>query len=270
MKLIRRAVLLLLICARVQGALLPKEETDHHKKDTITRKRAPRTGLLRRAKDNAVSEVAESDNIERLDLLSPCTDTPSGWHDKDGYDCDWYARTTQSCSFYGHLFANQGLTANEACCACGGGSTSAANAGAGPPDNGFNGESFSIITSHFNNDCMSVDSADDNNVVIWHCTIGKYQKWDFFGNKIKNMKYDNLCLDWNRNTDNVSMQVCNGMSNQDWFIDFTNNGGIFRVSSPTQGRCLTLDLDGSYTSLKVENCRNTVRRNQKFDVIIYN
>jgi hypothetical protein len=55
-----------------------------------------------------------------------CQDyVPSGaaaWHDADGsqYNCDWYALGT-SCSDYGTSYANFGMTASEACCACGGG-----------------------------------------------------------------------------------------------------------------------------------------------------
>jgi len=52
----------------------------------------------------------------------PCTDSPEGWYDSDGtdYDCDWYAQGS-NCEVYGDLFENFGKTANEACCACGGG-----------------------------------------------------------------------------------------------------------------------------------------------------
>lgn len=52
----------------------------------------------------------------------PCTDNPEGWYDSDGptYDCEWYAQGS-NCEVYGDLFENMGKTANEACCACGGG-----------------------------------------------------------------------------------------------------------------------------------------------------
>merc|ERR1712195_223760 len=45
------------------------------------------------------------------------------WNDSDGanYNCAWYARTLSNCAAYGNSFANEGLTANMACCACGGG-----------------------------------------------------------------------------------------------------------------------------------------------------
>lgn len=51
-----------------------------------------------------------------------CQDNPLGWHDADGsqYNCVWYAQGT-NCETYGDGFENDGKTANEACCACGGG-----------------------------------------------------------------------------------------------------------------------------------------------------
>lgn len=44
------------------------------------------------------------------------------WYDSDGpyYDCDWYSQGIR-CSAYGHGYENDGFTANQACCACGGG-----------------------------------------------------------------------------------------------------------------------------------------------------
>merc|ERR1712166_1361395 len=56
-----------------------------------------------------------------------CTDV-AGWYDSDGaqFACDWYASGTH-CTNSGDGYANFGFTANQACCACGGG-TSADNA----------------------------------------------------------------------------------------------------------------------------------------------
>jgi len=46
------------------------------------------------------------------------------WHDSDGpkYDCQWYQEDNR-CKTFGDGYENEGLTANEACCACGGGWT---------------------------------------------------------------------------------------------------------------------------------------------------
>ncbi len=51
-----------------------------------------------------------------------CVDSPVDWYDSDGpfYDCKYYARDN-NCQSFGHGFANFGKTANQACCACGGG-----------------------------------------------------------------------------------------------------------------------------------------------------
>ena len=45
-------------------------------------------------------------------------------YDSDGseYDCEWYSQGS-NCEMYGDFFENFGKTANEACCACGGGET---------------------------------------------------------------------------------------------------------------------------------------------------
>jgi len=54
----------------------------------------------------------------------PCTDNPEGWQDYHEHNCEWYA-VNNHCAKFGNDFAkNDGITANDACCACGGGSTS--------------------------------------------------------------------------------------------------------------------------------------------------
>lgn len=52
-----------------------------------------------------------------------CADSPIGWYDADGpyYDCTWYGSGSSYCSSYGDYYSNFGTTANQACCACGGG-----------------------------------------------------------------------------------------------------------------------------------------------------
>merc|ERR1712038_766492 len=52
----------------------------------------------------------------------PCDDDPEGWYDSDGptYDCEWYSEGN-NCQAHGDSYENFGKTANEACCACGGG-----------------------------------------------------------------------------------------------------------------------------------------------------
>lgn len=55
----------------------------------------------------------------------PCSDSYENWYDIDGpqYNCEWYA-DGDNCANYGNFYANPmfgGLTANQACCVCGGG-----------------------------------------------------------------------------------------------------------------------------------------------------
>merc|ERR1712127_155962 len=61
-----------------------------------------------------------------------CSDG-SEWSDEDGseYDCDWYQQNTANCDAYGDGFENCGYNANEACCACGGGTTGDDDDGSG-------------------------------------------------------------------------------------------------------------------------------------------
>lgn len=57
--------------------------------------------------------------------LPVCTDSPIDWYDSDGpeYNCAFYSQG-RNCEQYGDQYENFGKTANEACCACGGGKTS--------------------------------------------------------------------------------------------------------------------------------------------------
>ncbi|GFH43653.1 hypothetical protein CTEN210_00126 [Chaetoceros tenuissimus] len=79
---------------------------------------------------------------------SVCNDKMEGWFDVDGgaYTCEWYSQNGR-CQQYGHGSANFGLTANEACCSCGGGDivSSGSNQGSpsGSPPSTFQGSSQS-------------------------------------------------------------------------------------------------------------------------------
>lgn len=52
-----------------------------------------------------------------------CNDSPQGWYDSGGPDfgCENYYSYGSACADEGDLYANNGFTANMACCACGGG-----------------------------------------------------------------------------------------------------------------------------------------------------
>eukprot|EP00979_Chaetoceros_neogracilis_P017655 scaffold10260_cov266-Chaetoceros_neogracile.AAC.68 len=54
-----------------------------------------------------------------------CTDSPPGWSDSTGpnYDCEYYEyyALNNNCAKFGDMYENNGATANQACCVCGGG-----------------------------------------------------------------------------------------------------------------------------------------------------
>merc|ERR1712195_380730 len=53
------------------------------------------------------------------------TENGTDWYDSDGetYTCEWYQDTGGACDAYGSGFTDDGYTASEACCTCGGGTT---------------------------------------------------------------------------------------------------------------------------------------------------
>ncbi|CAB9526035.1 metalloproteinase dpy-31 [Seminavis robusta] len=64
---------------------------------------------------------SKNGKVERLLQNEECSDVPLGWYDAHGDSCLWYADGTR-CDDYGSGNGNFGKTANQACCACGGGS----------------------------------------------------------------------------------------------------------------------------------------------------
>jgi hypothetical protein len=85
------------------------------------------------------SNVAEGDCVTS-DCDGNCYDSPgsdqcldvAGWYDADGpeFDCTWYAQD-DNCELFGSGLENDGYTANEACCVCGGGSIDGEGGGGG-------------------------------------------------------------------------------------------------------------------------------------------
>ena len=51
-----------------------------------------------------------------------CTNSPVDWKDANGNDCAIYKQYNY-CGSYGNTVGTDGFTANQACCACGGGNT---------------------------------------------------------------------------------------------------------------------------------------------------
>mmetsp|Transcript_20482 Transcript_20482/g.33452 ORF Transcript_20482/g.33452 Transcript_20482/m.33452 type:complete len:358 (+) Transcript_20482:721-1794(+) len=50
-----------------------------------------------------------------------CLDSPIGWFDIFGRNCEWYSEVESNCAIYGDQYKNFGKTALSACCVCGGG-----------------------------------------------------------------------------------------------------------------------------------------------------
>lgn len=64
-----------------------------------------------------------SPNDNERSLQAACRDSPAHWVDVDGFDCLWYAEDPEyACENWGDVAGTNERTANQACCACNGGS----------------------------------------------------------------------------------------------------------------------------------------------------
>jgi hypothetical protein len=105
---------------------IPEEELEDESDASRTRHLSLpglQEGVLRGVQGKNVA----NEPIEERDLQA-CQDLfgyNGEWFDSDGatYDCNWYGSDSYYCSSYGSSYSNYGFTANQACCACGGGST---------------------------------------------------------------------------------------------------------------------------------------------------
>lgn len=71
--------------------------------------------------DSSDEDFSPVDPVGTPNSNTYCRDTPN-WSDESGpaFDCQFYAEG-DNCNLYGHHYSRLGQTANEACCACGGG-----------------------------------------------------------------------------------------------------------------------------------------------------
>jgi hypothetical protein len=67
---------------------------------------------------------SEMQGTDYVSSASDCVDSPIGWYDFYGRNCEWYGELDSNCAVYGHQYANFGHTALSACCVCGGGQSS--------------------------------------------------------------------------------------------------------------------------------------------------
>jgi hypothetical protein len=73
-------------------------------------------------------EVLSSEDFDLITstmVMTPaddnCEDSPKGWYDIMGRNCEWYSEDESNCQVYGLSYKNFGRTALSACCVCGGG-----------------------------------------------------------------------------------------------------------------------------------------------------
>lgn len=101
---------------------------------------------------------------------SDLTVNGQAWNDADGtmYNCQWYETTLDACRNHGDSFRNT-YTANEACCACGGGSTALESTPSPSPSPSLSSSSLSTI-------CTDVpywyDSGGPNYNCAWYAESG--------------------------------------------------------------------------------------------------
>jgi hypothetical protein len=113
-----------------------------------------------------------------------CSDVPSGWKDSDGDSCQVYA-DNDWCEQYGDGYANDGKTANQACCSCGGGSN--------------NGAVFmQLKNTQDPNLCIDVtysSTTDGTSISHYPCHGGSNQLWFWDANRYLRSALDlNKCL----------------------------------------------------------------------------
>lgn len=177
--------------------------------------------------DIAGDEAGES---QLLQQDSDCSDNPRGWYDIDGdrYHCGWYA-VGDRCRSYGAGYARLGKTANDACCACGGG-----GAGYAPGP----------IKSKHNSQCLDMALDGSNNVYLHPCHSGDNQIWYFQDGHIKTLQYGkNWCLDQDMGgSKNLYMHPCH----DGWNQKFHHSGDAIFIANPQDERqSLDMDMGGS-------------------------
>jgi hypothetical protein len=149
-----------------------------------------------------------------------CSDTIDGWVDSLGDSCDWYAGYSEvdRCYLYGNGHANQGATANEVCCVCGGGS-----GGNNDPFSGYdfyanldssggdisNSDQSSI--SEFAEECDALSNCKGFNTNGWlKHTIKPGRQWTTLGSNpedglyVKKTEFESLTKDETEKLKNVS------------------------------------------------------------------
>ena len=128
-------------------------------------------------------ELHDSDEI-RNSRCGGC-ESITDWRDSLGDGCSWYEDDEDSgykCQTYGHRFANDGLTANTACCACGGGKYIWRACGGSGDDDDNDGTWLTFKSAYNPSLCIDVCGGsdhieDDPDVWLYPCNGSDAQKW---------------------------------------------------------------------------------------------
>jgi len=142
-----------------------------------------------------------------------CIDDPVGWYDSSSpdYTCEWYGSKAWYCESYGDSWSNFGMTANQACCVCGGGSTNGTVTPSPTP---------APTPVPTNNSTSNVTTCTDN-PVGWYDIDGPFYNCTWYANKIA---FNGTCGDtgdrWENfnTTANQACCVCGGGTS-----NFTSN-----------------------------------------------
>ena len=164
------ALMIQLSCSAETNNLLDSSRKDEeHLMSKKFKKDLKKTGLRsshsKANKEEVNAEAIGDELVQDSRFTMSCEDNPLGWYDADGpvYNCAWYAKGS-NCANFGHLYANFGKTANQACCVCGGG------------DGEVN------ILSNMDNFCVDIlasDASEGVGLALWGCNGGKNQKFLF-------------------------------------------------------------------------------------------
>jgi hypothetical protein len=86
-----------------------------HKKKELHSSSAEETSIPELSPIRSLEEKSVGDSDDN------CEDSPMGWYDIMGRNCEWYSEEESNCKVYGDSYKNFGKTALSACCVCGGG-----------------------------------------------------------------------------------------------------------------------------------------------------
>lgn len=158
-----------------------------------------------------------------------CTNS-AGWVDSDGDGCDFYETTENACALYGGDYENNGETANDACCKCGGGSTGGGPTGGCSDIQGWvdaenDGcdvyEENAGFCEAYGDDFGNLNSGKTANEACCFCGGGSIGGVTFL--EFRNGENSNSCLDLRfastTNGNRIWLYECNGSAAQKWYVD---------------------------------------------------